>query len=267
MTDLTQKHFAVLGAGNIGNILIERLLHAGVPADSLVIYDSDEKRALAASVKFGVCPVWLPDESICAADVLLVAVPPKVTLEVLHTLAGWLCPKDLVISFAAAVSLKMLEAALPERIPVARVMPNAPSLIGQGMNPVAYGRRITAEGRALTEEILALLGKTVVVHDDQMNGCVGLSGAAMRSVLPALEGMIQAGVEAGLLAEEARRVAAQVMLGTASLALETDLTIEQIKALTPMQTLDEAAVAQIFLEAARSARAKIDALQKKLETA
>jgi pyrroline-5-carboxylate reductase len=147
---------------------------------------------------------------------------------------------------------------------VARIMPNAPSLIGQGINPVAYGASVTPEARELVEAILAALGETLVVHDDQMNWCVGLTGAAMRSVLPVLEGMTRAGVEAGFSDADSRRMAAQVMLGAAALALKIDLTFEQIKALTPMETVDEAALAQLFFNAARAAQEKITSAQRKL---
>ena len=153
---------------------------------------------------------------------------------------------------------------MPEGVMVARVMPNAPSLVGQGMNPVAFGASVTPEARALIEAVLTTLGDTIEVRDEQMNWCVGLTGAAMRSVLPVLEGMTQAGVEAGLSAAEARRVAAQLMAGTAAVALQTGLSFEEIKALTPMQTIDEMQVAELFVEAARNARVKIDQLQQKL---
>ena len=87
----------------------------------------------------------------------------------------------------------------------------------------------------------------------------------MRSLLPVLEGMTQAGVDAGLEPETARRMAAQIMVGTASLALHTALPFEEIKRLTPMQMVDEAAVAEVFRTAAAQARDKIDQLQRKLE--
>jgi pyrroline-5-carboxylate reductase len=143
-------------------------------------------------------------------------------------------------------------------------MPNAPSLLGCGLNPVAFGQQADGAARKTILELLACLGETIEVRDDQMNWCVGLSGAAMRSLLPALEGMIQAGLEAGLSEADARQVAGMVMQGTAALALKTDLSIEQIKTLTPMQTVDEAAVAQLYYDAARQAKSKIDTLQQKL---
>ncbi len=264
MSALLSKQIAVIGAGNIGRILVGRLMGAGLPPEYLVVCDTDGQRAQSVAEPYGLRPVSLPDEAICGANILLITVPPKAILELLCTLSKWLCPKELVISFAAAVPLEKLEAAAGGKIPMVRVMPNAPSLVGKGMNPVAYGKRVSPQGRALTEELLALLGESLAVQDEQMNACVGLSGAAMRSVLPALEGMIQAGEEFGLPTAEARRLAAQVALGTASLLLETDLTVDQIKALTPMQTIDEPAVAGLYLEAARRAKEKIDELQEKI---
>lgn len=261
---LSEKKLAVIGAGNIGQILLERLLAAGALADQLVVCDSDPSRAGTAAERFGVRPAILAEESTCAADAILVAVSPKSVLDVIHTLADWVYPCRLVISFAAAVPLAKIEGLLHPATPVARIMPNAPSLIGQGINPVAYGASVTPEARELIEAILAALGENVVVHDEQMNWCVGLTGAAMRSVLPVLEGMTRAGVEAGFSEVDSRRIAAQVMLGTAALALKTDLTFEQIKALTPMQMVDEEAVSRVFLDAARGAQEKMAQFEKKI---
>jgi len=262
--NLSEKNLAVIGAGNIGHILLERLRAAGVPNDHLVVCDSDKSRANAVAERFGIRSVILADEGACGADAILIAVSPRSVSDVIHTFSSWVCPCRLVISFAAAVPLANIEALLHPGTPVARIMPNAPSLIGQGMNPVAYGSSMTPQARELVEAILAVLGETIVVSDDQMNWCVGLTGAAMRSLLPALEGMTRAGIEAGLPEKDARRVAAQVMKGTAVLALHTDLSFDEIKTLTPMQTVDEEEVSQVFHDSARGAQEKIAQFQKKV---
>jgi pyrroline-5-carboxylate reductase len=262
--NLSEKHLAVIGAGNIGQILLECLRAAGVPADHLVVCDSDPARAGAMAEKHGVRTVSLNDEAACAAEAILIATSPKAVSEVLGALSARLRPGQVVVSFAAAVPLSRLETLLPPDVAAVRVMPNAPSLVGQGMNPVAYGVGVTAEARELVEAILSPLGESMEVDDEQMNWCVGLTGAAMRSALPALEGMTRAGVEAGFFEAESRRMAAQALLGTAALALQTELTFKQIKSLTPMQTVDEAALAQLFFEAARTAKEKTDTLQRKL---
>src|SRR3972149_4942919 len=169
-------------------------------------------------------------------------------------------------SFANAVSLKKLEALIPPDVAVIRVVPNVPSLIGEGLNPVVYGNRITNEVKALVEELLAILGKTISVRDDQMNWLVVLTGASMRFVLPVLEGLIKAGTEAGLTPEQARDTAAQVMLGTASLVMQSDLTIEEIKAMTPLVTVDEDVLKNMIFNAARTAKEKMDKIQDEEES-
>lgn len=264
MDNLQNVRFVIIGAGNIGRILLGRLLSSGVPAVNLAVNDCDLERAEVAARQFGVSPTSLNEEAIRTADVILLAAPPKSVFDLLTTLREWLRSGQLVVSFAAAVPLAKLESMLPAEVMAVRVMPNALSLVGQGMNPVAFGKRVTPEGKAVVTAILASLGETIQVSDDQMNWCVGLSGAAMRSLLPVLEGMIKAGMEAGLTAQDARRVAAQVMLGTAALALHTDLSFDEIKRLTPMQTVNEAEVTQIFFQAAISAREKIDQVQARL---
>lgn len=265
MSTLLTKHIAIIGAGNIGRILLNRLLATGVLAENLVVCDSDVGRASTVASQYGVRPISLSEEAAWTADAILLAVPPKAVHDLLRTAGKQLRPGQLVISFAAAVPLEWLESWLPAEVMVARVMPNAPSLVGEGMNPVAYGQRVTPEGRALAEAILACLGESIEVGDELMNWCVGLSGAAMRSLLPALEGMARAGVEAGLPEKDARRVAGQVMRGTAALVLQTDLSFAEIKALTPMQTLDEVMLSRLFLEAARAVKEQVDHLQRRLE--
>lgn len=265
MTMLQSKRIAIIGVGNIGRILLERLTLAGMPADHLVICDSDETRAQKAALRFGTRVCRLTDEALYNVDAFLLASPPTSILSSLRSLSPHLREGQVVVSFAAAVPLQRLEAMLPSGVPAVRVMPNAPSLVGQGMNPVAFGTSISPQARMLIQSILRTLGHCIVVDDSQMNWCVGLTGAAMRSLLPALEGMTQAGVEAGFTEKEAREMAARVMLGTAAVTSTRDLSFDEIKALTPMDTVDETAMREIFLEAARTAKAKVDRLQEKLE--
>lgn len=265
MKALQGRCIAVIGMGNIGRILLERLLTSGMPAAALTICDSDLSRAEEASHRFGPRACSLTEEPFPHSDIFLLTVPPKATLDILKTLASNLHQGQIVLSFAAAVSMSRLEALVPSGVAVTRVMPNAPSKVGKGMNPVAYGSNVTLEARTIIQSILGMLGETIEVSDEQMNWCVGLTGAAMRSLVPALEGMTRAGVEAGFAEEDARRMAAQVMFGTAALVLKTDLSFDEIKSLTPMETVDETALSQTFVEAARAAKKKTDRFQKKLE--
>jgi len=260
---MQKNTYAIFGMGNIGRILATRLRAVGIPGGQISICDSDPVRAEATAREFAAQPIVLSASTACAADVILLATPPKAISGILRQLAPKLTQNQVVVSFAAALPLSKLEMLLPGKA-VVRVMPNAPSLVGNGMNPVVYGASVTDHARTQVKFVLDALGKSVEVADDLMNWYVGLSGAAMRSLLPALQGLTKAGEEAGLSHPDARHLAAEVMLGTAALVLKTDLTFEQIKALTPMQTVDDDALVLLFLDAARSAQEKTKANEKKL---
>lgn len=264
MDSYPKSTFSIVGAGNVGKMLARRLLASGIPAAKVRIYDLDADKATKAAQEVGIQVFSLPGSAPWKVNVWLLASPPKTILSVVQLLADVLEKGDLVISFAAAVPLVELEKAVPAGVQVVRLLPSMTSYLGKGMNPVCYGVSTSRETRQQVERLLEALGEFIEVRDDQMNWCVGLSGAAMRAVLPALEGMVKAGIEAGFPAAEARRIAGQIMAGTAALLLETDFTFADIKAMTPMEMVDEPAVARIFYESARQAKEKTDSLQGRI---
>lgn len=266
MENLQTKNLTVIGVGNIGKILLRRLTEKNFPTEQLAISDSDREKLLEISNNFGVKTTPAGEPPSQKTDLFLITTPPPVVPEVVKSLAPHLVPGQLVVSFAAAISLEWLESLVPAGVGVARIMPNAPSIVGAGCNPVAYGNGLSDEHQSLIQELLDLLGMSISVPDDKMNWCVGLTGAAMRSVLPVLEGMTRAGEQAGLSTNQARSVAAQILIGTGEVVRQTDLSFDQIKGLTPMQTVDEEHLMAIFQDAARQAKEKIDNFQNKLES-
>lgn len=216
MTILRSKRLVIIGLGNIGRILLERLILSGISAEHLIINDGEESRSQHASRRFGGRVCALTDKALCDVDVFLLAASPKSIIGILKSLVPHLHEGQMIVSFAAALPLHWPESIILSSVSAVRVMPNAPSLVGQGMNPVACGASISPQAKMLVQSILRTLGQCIVVVDAHMNWCVGLTGAAMRSLLPALEGMTEAGIEAGFAEKEARQMAARFMLGTAA---------------------------------------------------
>ncbi len=261
MKELFTQRIAIIGAGNIGRMLLEQLRRNGMTI-RMAVYDKDHEKAQSAARPVGAEVLDEAAIGTCGAQLWLLCIGPKAVLPFLKQLSPCLHPGHIVVSFAAAVPLEQMEGLVAEGVHMVRVMPNMPSQVGQGMNPVCFSEKVPPEASEIVMQLLEVLGETVEVSDDQMNWCVGLSGAAMRSLLPVIEGMIQAGRDAGLSAKKARKIAAQVMLGTAELVTKLeDTSLADIKALTPMETVDEGEVARIFEEAAADAKDKIDRLQ------
>ncbi len=250
---LNDRHWGLIGAGVIGRILVQRLRSQGLRSERILLCDDDPVRGARArqALNIKVCPL---SDACCRADIWLLATPPQAILPTVQRLRPKFHPGHIVISFAAGVPLSQMEAALPEGVAAVRVMPNALSLIGRGVNPVAYGQGCSLEDRALVQELLAALGESIVIRDEQMDWAVGLTGASMRWLLPVLEGMTLAGKDAGFSEGHARWMAAKMMEGVAALALETDMSFEEMKALTSVQVVDEEAIRELFREAVHRAK-------------
>lgn len=81
---------------------------------------------------------------------------------VLDAIRGVITGGRVVVSFAGGVPLPYIEVRLAPGTPVVRVNPNSPSLVGEGFNPVTYGRHATGPARTLTDAFLAVLGRSPV---------------------------------------------------------------------------------------------------------
>lgn len=261
MKNVKEIDYFIIGMGNIGKIMVQRLLQVGVTKDRITINDVDSARVASVSGEYGVKSLALEDAGVSALDVIIVAASPKAVPDVLKTLDKNMHAGQIVISMAAAVPISYMRKMVSQPVSIVRILPNPPSLLGKGMNPVSFEPSEKPDVKELVMNLLVVLGDTIEVDDDLMAWSVGLTGAALRTIFPVMDGMIRAGLEAGLSPEESRRVAARIFNGVSALALETDLTMEQIHNLTPMQTLDEAVVSDLFLETARNTRQKVEATQ------
>lgn len=266
MNTLNKRTIAVIGVGNIGKILLERLISSGVSGSHLIVCEINEEKANKAALDFGVETRTISDLHLLDVSLILLCVGPKAVLPTIKELTNHLKPDQTLVSFAAAVPISEIVKVAPVGVKVVRIMPNAPSLTGKGMNPVCFSERTDQETRDLIFELLNCLGETLEIPDNLMNSAVGLSGAAIRSVLPTMEGMIRAGIDAGFSEEQARILVSQSFLGVAALVKEGKLPIQELKKLTPMETLTEPLVDQIFYDATAGANEKINALQQKILT-
>ena len=264
MTQLSEHKLAIVGVGLLGGVLLDRLLAAGhCTKEQIIACEPRPQRRKEIAERVGVT-VTGDNVQAAEADVIILAVPPNQVIPVLETLSPHLTPKHLIVSTAAAVPLAAMERAAGAGVPVVRTLPNTPALIGQGVTPVAYGRAITPESKALAEQLLACWGEAVEIPEAHMNLCVGLTAAAPTYIFSVIAALAQAGMEGGLERDVALRLAAGVVRGSAALVLETGQSPAALAGLTPLQPLREAEAKALFIEAVRKARSSADSLQARL---
>ncbi len=211
-----------VGAGNMAEALIKGIISAGkYEPRHVLISDIRSDRLDAISQQYGVTATRDNYDLASRADIVVLSVKPQVIGDVLGSIAEAVTVNKLVISIAAGIKIGRIAAALGE-IPIARVMPNTPALIGEG----ASGLYANAQARGVLETIetiLASVGKVVVVDDeDLIDAVTAVSGSGPAYFFLLMEQMIEAGVQLGLAPDTAKDLVLQTAKGAALLACKAD---------------------------------------------
>jgi pyrroline-5-carboxylate reductase len=211
---------AILGAGKLGEALLSGLLRSGHARDDVQVSVRRLERAVELTQRHGVRAVSNA-EAAGAAEVLLLAVKPQDMPALLTEIAPSIHPGQLVISMAAAVTTKTIEAALPAKTPVVRVMSNTPVLVDEAMSAISPGAHATEEHLTRVEALLAPVGRTVRVPEYQQDAVTALSGSGPAYFFYLVEAMIDAGILLGLPRAVAADLIVQTAVGAAVMLRET----------------------------------------------
>ena len=154
-------------------------------------------------------------------DVILLAVKPNVLGNVAASIRSLLTPAHTVVSIAAGWTMQMLTEALGETAPILRLMPNTPALVNASMTAICAEHHLEAEVFAWVQELLNAVGRTVVLPEKLFDAVIAISGSSPAYVYMFIEAMADAGVQEGLPRALAYEMAAQSVLGSAQMVLET----------------------------------------------
>ncbi|HET6503598.1 MAG TPA: pyrroline-5-carboxylate reductase [Amycolatopsis sp.] len=211
---------AVVGAGKIGESLLSGLLHGGRSVDELLFTERHPERAAELTARYGIAAVEV-GEAAKRADVLVIAVKPQDIDPVLDELAPLAGPDSLVVSLCAGLPTSLYERRLTAGVPVVRVMPNTPMVVGEAMSAISAGSHATAEHLALVTELLSCVGQVIEVPEKQQDAVTALSGSGPAYFFYLVEAMIDAGILLGLPRAVAEKLIIQSAVGAAKMLDET----------------------------------------------
>jgi pyrroline-5-carboxylate reductase len=211
-----------LGAGQMAGALARGWLTAGLVAPSGCKASDPFPDARSRFQQQTGCPATADNkEVVSACDVLVLAVKPQTIPALLREIGPAVTVRHLVISIAAGVTLGRLAEGLPAGARLVRVMPNTPCLLGASASAFAAGPAANCDDAALVEKLFNAVGKAFAVPESQLDAVTGLSGSGPAFVYVMIEALADGGVRMGLPRDAALALAAQTVLGSARMVLET----------------------------------------------
>ena len=260
---IKDKQVGFLGAGNMGEAIIRGLLQTGlVPAASIAAADARADRLQQIAKQYGVRAAASNRDLVAAADIVILAVKPQTMASVLKDIAGGVDRAKLLISVAAGVPVAALRAALGKPARLIRVMPNTPALVREGVTAIARAEGLEAGDLELAQELFGAVGRVVVLDEDALDAVTGLSGSGPAYIAIVIESLADGGVKMGLDRATAMVLAAQTVLGSARLILETGTHPGQLKdmvsslggtTIAGIAALEEGGVRRTFISAVERA--------------
>ncbi len=201
---------ALLGAGSMGRAILSGLLAPHVHVDGGVrVTNRSTERAAEFDGELRVTAFATaenPDANrvaVAGASVVIIGVKPAMVADLLDEIADALDSDALVVSVAAGVTTRTMEAHLPGGQPVVRTMPNTPATVGRGVTGLTGGTRTTPANLDLAVQLFETVGDVLVIEEEAMDALGSISGSGPAYVFYFIEKLIDVAVAKGFTREQA----------------------------------------------------------------
>jgi pyrroline-5-carboxylate reductase len=273
------KKIGMLGAGNMAGALIRGLLASGtVKPEQVRASDVRADRLEELKKSYGIETTGDNRALAAWANLLVLSVKPQVIDRVLDDIGQLVTPETVVVSIAAGVPIRALEARFKSGVRVVRAMPNTAAIVLEGATGIAPGAHATAEDVATAKTLFDAVGRTVVLDESLIDAVTGLSGSGPAYIMLMIEALADGGVKVGLHRDTALLLAAQTVYGSAKLQLETGEHPGRLKdmvtspggtAIVGLHTLEAGGLRRTLIDAVEDATARAtelgEQMAKKLE--
>jgi pyrroline-5-carboxylate reductase len=219
-----------IGTGNMGMAIIKGYLKTDPnAADGIYAFDTDAAKLEALSKALCINSCKSAVELVQSSDVVMLAIKPNIYEKVLKDIRNAIKEDHIIVSMAAGISIGFIENCLEKATKIIRIMPNTPAMVNESMTAVCKNKYVSDNEFAEIFKIFTSIGKAEVVDEKLIDAVIGVSGSSPAYVYIFIEALADAAVVQGMPREQAYKFAAQAVLGSAKMVLETGMHPGQLK--------------------------------------
>ena len=211
-----------IGCGNMAGAIMGGIIGSGKAANQDVIASDVSMASLEQ--KQAALGIQITQDNCAVAsgsDVLFLAVKPQYYFDVIHEIKDCVREDTIIVTIAPGITLETLGNAFGRNLKIVRTMPNTPALVCAGMTGVCCNAHVSSEEISMICDLLSSFGRAEVVPEKLMDAVVSVSGSSPAYVFMLIEAMADAAVSDGMPRAQAYQFAAQAVMGSAKMVLET----------------------------------------------
>ena len=211
-----------IGMGNMGSALLSGMLHSElVTRDEIACRDATDELTNRTAQKLGVHACSSNFELAQNAELIILTIKPQYYAQVITEIADAVGEGQTVLTVAPGKTLEWVKAQFGKDVAIIRCMPNTPALVGEGCTAVCRNGLVGDEMYARVLKLLAGCGQAHSLPEAQFDAFVGLCGSSPAYIYMLIEAMADGAVLQGIARDQAYAFAAQAVLGSAKMVLDT----------------------------------------------
>ena len=211
-----------IGTGNMASAIMGGIIkNQIIPANEIIGADMMEAGRKRVKEQFGIQVTADNHEVVRNSDVVILSVKPQFYAEVIAEIKDDVREDQIIITIAPGKTLAWLKEQFGKNVKIVRTMPNTPALVGEGMTAACPNEYMTKEEITYVLTLLESFGRVEIIPERLMDTVVSVSGSSPAYVFMFIEAMADAAVSGGMPRAQAYQFAAQAVLGSAKMVLET----------------------------------------------
>jgi pyrroline-5-carboxylate reductase len=257
MEDIMKLGF--IGTGNMASAIMGGVIRQNViPATEIIGADPFEAGRQRVKEQFGINVTADNKEVVKQSEIFILSVKPQFYADVISEIKDLVRKDQIIITIAPGKTLSWLSEQFGRDLKIVRTMPNTPAMVGEGMTAACPNAQITHEDFSKVKEILTSFSQVEVVPEKLMDTVTAVSGSSPAYVFMIIEAMADAAVSGGMPRPQAYKFAAQAVLGSAKMVLETGKHPGELKdmvcspagtTIEAVRTLEELGLRSAIIEA------------------
>jgi pyrroline-5-carboxylate reductase len=258
---MTDNTVGFIGGGRVTRIILEGFKRKGKLPEEIIVSDANIEVLNGLQGKFPQIRIFPSDNTRPAStNIVFVALHPPVVSGVLGEIKGFLKEDATIISLVPIISIAKVSELLGGFQRIVRMIPNAPSFVNAGYNPVAFSKVFTEKEKDQLNSILNILGECPEVAEEKLEAYAILTAMGPTYLWFQLYELQEIGKSFGLTSEEVADGISKMVRGAAKSLFESGLSPSEVMDLVPVRPLgdEEENIRNIY-------RTKLEGLYRKLK--
>ena len=219
-----------IGCGNMAKAIIQGILAKGLVApEDILASNTTQAHVDATAAALGIQATTDNTRVAGESDIVFLSVKPQQYESVIDQVKDNLHERQIVVSIAPGKTLAWLSDKIARPVKLVRAMPNTPAVVGEGITTFCVGDLTTPEDTKIVKELLESFGLAIELKESLMDAASAVGGSTPAFAYMFIEALADGGVAEGLPREQARMIAAQAVLGSAKMVLESGKHPAQLK--------------------------------------